>query len=45
MADAGNDGGRRVPYDAGAERAVLGAVLLNPDSLGRAQEGGLKEVH
>ncbi len=43
MADAGNGGSQRIPYDAGAERAVLGAVLLNPDSLGRAQEGGLKE--
>jgi len=43
VADAGNEGTRRIPYDAGAERAVLGAVLLNPDSLGRAQEAGLKE--
>lgn len=34
---------RQIPHDVGAERAVIGAVLLNPDSLGRAQEAGLVE--
>ncbi len=29
----------------GAERAILGAVLINPESLGRAQESGLTDEH
>jgi replicative DNA helicase len=32
---------RRVPQDPGAERALLGAVLLRPDTLGMATEEGL----
>ena len=34
---------RSIPHDVGAERAILGAILLHPDSLGRAQEKGLAE--
>lgn len=34
---------RQIPHDVGAERAVLGAVLLNPDSLHLAAELGLDE--
>ncbi len=36
---------RQVPHDVGAERAILGAVLINPDSLGRSQESGLADEH
>lgn len=32
---------RQVPHDVGVERAILGAVLLNPESLARAVEGGV----
>ena len=32
---------RQSPQDPAAEAAVLGAILLNPDSLDRAQEDGL----
>ena len=43
MNDTSTVGQRTIPHDVGAERAILGAVLLNPDSLGRAQEAGLVE--
>ena len=41
MNDTAAMSGRVIPHDVGAERAILGAILLNPDSLGRAQETGL----
>ncbi|MEE2830115.1 MAG: replicative DNA helicase [Myxococcota bacterium] len=31
----------KIPQDLGAERAVLGAILINPDSLDRVAEDGL----
>ena len=40
MADS-HPAARRVPQDPGAERAVLGAILLRPDTMGTAQEEGL----
>ncbi|MCO4771165.1 MAG: replicative DNA helicase [Deltaproteobacteria bacterium] len=43
MNDTGSSTQRVIPHDVGAERAILGAVLLHPDSLGRAQESGLVE--
>ena len=43
MNDVTASRGRAIPHDVGAERAILGAILLNPDSLGRAQESGLVE--
>ena len=43
MNDTVSPAQRVIPHDVGAERAILGAVLLNPDSLGRAQETGLVE--
>ena len=45
MQDATSSRQRQVPHDVGAERAILGAVLINPDSLGRAQEEGLTDEH
>jgi replicative DNA helicase len=34
-------GHRKTPQDSNAERAILGAILLSPDSLDRTQEEGL----
>lgn len=43
MDDSSAQRQRVIPHDVGAERAILGGVLLNPDSLGRAVEKGLTE--
>ncbi len=41
MPESHSPNARQSPQDPAAEAAILGAILLNPDSLDRAQEDGL----